>query len=614
MKKIYLYAISFLAVANVCFGANRYVDGSAGNDNNNGSSTGSAWLTIGHAMATASPGDTVLCKGGIYREHIKLYSGGGTSGNQITIKNYDSNEVILDGSVPVSGWSVDTGQIYKVTPGATVDAVVVDYVALKPAVSQSNSNAGYTDTTTRAGVTISEGQFYQDNSTGILYVWFPGGGAPSSHNIGIIRTTPDTSSQYDGVYLWDAGYFTFQNITIRYYGARGFEASGASSHNIFDNVKILFNRHTGVVSGPYSQLTNCEIAWNFLWNWPRGKFNGGTQGGGWGAGTSIGANSLVTGCKIYKNGGEGLLTYMNPGGTTFTGNTIYDNWSMNLYIDTAPNVIAEKNFIYCSNPNTNDALPSAFSSDGTIYKGLLPIGISTADEYYGGEHTNYAHDITIRNNIVANCRRGYNHYAQYSGSGMINIHILNNTIITPDFSVPGTVTIGDGDNFLGINLANYWMVGTGNIIKNNIVVARNARNYALYTQTANTYTGESPSDTFAPYDMSNNLWYNSASSTPIHWGANYDTKHDKTLAQWQALPGASHGIGDLSADPLFVSGVSIFKPSYYYPMLASPTIKAGITLQGFLSDFENKARPVAWTLGALEPGTPVPIINSMRMN
>ena len=116
-------------------------------------------------------------------------------------------------------------------------------------------------------------------------------------------------------------------------------------------------------------------------------------------------------------------------------------------------VVVEGNLVYCEVPNMADAANNGFPNDGTVFKGMLPIGIGTADEYYGGDHTNYLHDIIIRNNIVVNCRRGYNHYPQYTGSGMINISILNNTIITPDTVVPGTVSVGDADNFLGISLS-----------------------------------------------------------------------------------------------------------------------------------------------------------------
>ncbi len=605
MKGLFWF-IAFLFFCHIspCIGATYYVD-TAGNDKANGA-LATPWKTINHAMSTAAPGDTILIKGGVYREHVKVTTGaGGSAGNPITVKAYDANEVILDGSVVISGWTVDTGQIYKTTPGTTVDAVVVDYVPLKPAVTQTNSAAGYTDTTTRAEVTISEGQFYQDNSTGILYVWVPGGGSPTSHTMGIIRVAPDTSNQYDGIYLWDAGYFNFQDLTIRFYGARGIEALGASSNITLDRVKIKFNRHTGVqLKIPYVTVTDSEVSWNFLWNWPRGKFNGGTQGGGWGGGLGVGDHGTVTGCTIYKNGGEGLITYMNAGNTVFKGNIIYDNWSMNLYIDTAPYVIAENNFIYCSNYDMADAANNGFPTDQTVWKGLFPIGISTADEYYGGPHEFYMHDVIIRNNIVVNCRRGYNHFAQYVGSGMIDVTIANNTIIVPDFQAPGAITPSSGDNFIGIILQNPFGANTGNVIKNNIVVSRNSANYALYSENSDT-------DSFAPYTMSNNLWYTVESTTPIHWGSSYGAAYDRTLAQWQALSGTAHGQGDISADPLFTGGSDPFTASYYTLSSRSPALGAGATLQGFSTDFYSNARPAAWAIGAVEKLSTAPFIKSM---
>ncbi len=605
------YLLSFFFISNTCFGATLYVDGGSGSDSNNGTTVGSAFLTIGQAIATALPGDSILIKGGIYKEHIKRYSGGGTPGNQITIKNYDANEVILDGSLTNNGWTVDTGTIYKTTPSGIVSTVVIDNTPLKPAVTQTNSAAYYTDTTTRAKVTISQGQFYQDNSTGILYVWTPNGDSPSAHTVGIVRVPSVMDSTYDGIYLWDAGYFTFENLTIRFYGTKGISAAGASSHNIYKNLKIKFNWSTGISTGPNAQLLGCEIGWDFIANWPRGKYNGGTQGGGWGAGVNLGADSLAQGNTIYKNGGEGMLTYMNTGNSVLKGNTVYDNWSMNLYVDTAPNVILENNLVYCTNPNLTDDDNNAFPNDVTVIKGLWPIGIGTADEYYGGEHTNYLHDVTIRNNIIINCRRGYNHYPQYVGSGMININLLNNTIITPSTVASWSSTAGDSENFTGILLNNVWSANSGNIIKNNIVISRNARNYALYYQTSET-------NPFATYSMSNNLWYNTNSATPIHWGTSYTSQDDRTLAQWKALPGSTHGQGDLSADPIFAGVGDVFSSSYYYPSPTSPNIGAGVTLQGFSTDFAQRTRPTSWAIGALELGslapTAVPNINSIRLN
>lgn len=593
----FLLGLPILLVANASWAGTYYVDGANGNDSNAGNSVAAPWRTISKAMTTVLAGDTILIKGGVYRERIKLYGKSGTAAQPITVRNYDNADVILDGSTPVTGWTTDTGSIYKANPGFVVSAVVIDNVPLRPAVTQTNTNAAYVDTTTRATVTINAGEFYQDNSSGLLYVWTPDGSSPSTHTVGVLLQIPTTDNTYDGIYLWDGSYYIFENLTVRFYGARGIEALGNSSNNIYRNLKIVFNGHTGIATGANAQLLNNTIAWNFMLNWPRGRFNGGTQGGGWGAGVNLGAGSVAQGNVIYKNGGEGILTYMNSGNTTFRGNTVFDNWSMNLYVDTSANALIENNLVYCTEPNLIDARNNGFPNDTTVIKGMRPIAIGTADEYYGGPKLYYLRDVTIRNNIVVNCRRGYNHYAQYTGSGMINIKMLNNTIITPDTVVPGTVTVGDRDNYIGILLDNSFNVNSGNEIKNNIVVARNARNFALYYQTTE-------ADPFSSYDISNNIWYNTSNSTPIHWGSDYRAIYDYSLADWKVLPGSIHGVGDLSLNPQFTGGANLFSPEYYVPTLTSPAVGAGVVLAGYSADYFNVIRPAAWTMGALEAFPP----------
>jgi len=612
MKRIRLLILMIVLSPGLCNAATLYVDGTSGSDSNGGTSLVDAWATIDHGMTQASPGDTVLITGGKYKESVKIYSKGSTARDHITVKNYDENEVILDGSLTATSWSVYSGNIYQTaiteSTDKKVDAVVVDYVALMPSVTQTNTNASYTDTTTISGVTITEGQFYQDNSTDILYVWIPGGGSPATHDIGIVRVTPDTSNQYDGIYLWDSGYFAFENLTIRYFGSRGIAAgAGSTSHNNYTNLKIVFNRHTGILTGPNANLTGSEIAWNFLWNWPRGKFNGGTQGGGWGAGVNIDANSTAEDNTIYKNGGEGILTYLNSGNSIMKNNTVYDNWSMNMYVDTAESVVVEQNLVYCTPVDEAAKVNNGFPTDGTVYKGQHPIGIGTAEEFYGGEKLYYLRDVDIRNNIVVNCRRGYSHFAQAADSGMVRIRIVNNTIIVPDYPVPGTVTVGDADNFLGVYLNNSRGANEDNVINNNIIVVGHSRNYALYNRDTDT-------DTFATYGLSNNLYYNSAYTKPIHWGGTYNTIYDYTLDVWKSLQGTTHGQNSLSVDPNFTRGADKHAASYYIPTDHSPVLEGGVPLSGFNTDFYEDLRTINWSIGAVQKYSQTPrIISIMHM-
>lgn len=87
-------------------GSDFFVDGTHGNDGNDGSFS-SPWKTIQHAADTLEAGDTVYIKAGVYHEYINPWSGmnSGTQNNWITYTNYQNDEVIIDGTGGSSDWT-----------------------------------------------------------------------------------------------------------------------------------------------------------------------------------------------------------------------------------------------------------------------------------------------------------------------------------------------------------------------------------------------------------------------------------------------------------------------------------------------------------------------------
>lgn len=74
-----------------------YVDGTNGNDKNDGQSLSTAWKTIQQSFTAATPGSVVAIRGGTYQEQLTVKVSG-TAGNPITFTNYNSEQVIIDGS------------------------------------------------------------------------------------------------------------------------------------------------------------------------------------------------------------------------------------------------------------------------------------------------------------------------------------------------------------------------------------------------------------------------------------------------------------------------------------------------------------------------------------
>lgn len=76
---------------------NYFVDGTSGNDLNNGTSLATAWSTIQKACDAATPNSIVQIKAGTYNENI-VVNISGTPGNFITLKNYLNDAVLIDGT------------------------------------------------------------------------------------------------------------------------------------------------------------------------------------------------------------------------------------------------------------------------------------------------------------------------------------------------------------------------------------------------------------------------------------------------------------------------------------------------------------------------------------
>ena len=99
--------ITNIALAGPYNGPDYYVNGASGSNSNNGSFT-YPWKTIEYALSSAQwdPGDTINFMAGTYTPVTQIDFGtGGSAGNWLTIKNYNNDKVIIDGSnCPKSNW------------------------------------------------------------------------------------------------------------------------------------------------------------------------------------------------------------------------------------------------------------------------------------------------------------------------------------------------------------------------------------------------------------------------------------------------------------------------------------------------------------------------------
>jgi len=107
-------------------GTTYYVSSSGGNDGNNGTSELNPFETIGHVNSlNLQPGDQVLFKCGDtwQGEQLVISKPSGTTGTDyITVGSYPAgcaNKPVISGSLPITGWTLYSGNIYRATLSAS---------------------------------------------------------------------------------------------------------------------------------------------------------------------------------------------------------------------------------------------------------------------------------------------------------------------------------------------------------------------------------------------------------------------------------------------------------------------------------------------------------------
>ncbi|MBM4082920.1 MAG: hypothetical protein FJ278_24650, partial [Planctomycetes bacterium] len=77
-----------------------------------GAEAGKALRTIQAAVDKAQPGDTILVRGGVYRETV-TFPRSGAPGKPITLRPRQNEKVVITGCDPVTGWTRHKGNIWK---------------------------------------------------------------------------------------------------------------------------------------------------------------------------------------------------------------------------------------------------------------------------------------------------------------------------------------------------------------------------------------------------------------------------------------------------------------------------------------------------------------------
>jgi len=572
-----------ISVPDSTLGDTWYVDGENGNDKNDGRTPKTAFRTLAKCLdryrSALNGGDVVKIMAGVYHERITIANVFTSAEARLIIGPYGNGPVIIDAS--------DTHKL--VWKKYNSDIYLADFADIKIGKAQAKPNAIILDDNfkkSRQVDNISDiiafGQWSYDDKTRKLYV-HTNGDAPDSHNI-IVTKFDENNVEY-GIYgvgnKKDYSYIEIHGLTIIGASSWGIWLSG--DHCRIEQCVVKYSGKGAIqLKSDYAEIKKNLITGNVLMNWPRGRTW--DTSGGWPISLVAGSHALVSGNIVHDNGGEGIGSGGPVGLTNIHDNIVYNNWSVNIYIDNSPYHTIQKNLIYSTQPDPADMIdenkiPSWTSWEKILWR-MRAQGIVLGDEK-AASRTARSTGTKIINNIIVGCRTGFTHYGQADQAGLKNHTIMNNTIIIPNSYVKGEKNSGV---IIPYNHGN----NVNTVFKNNIIVGTNPKTPLIQ------YRGETDEKGII---MDNNIYFNQANKKAFILG--YSKAID--FQSWRNITGQDRN--SLNTDPLFLGNAGSFDSQNYVLSKKSPALDRGVISKKYSDDFYSFLRGPLWDIGAIESST-----------
>ena len=204
-----------------------------------------------------------------------------------------------------------------------------------------------------------------------------------------------------------------------------------SDYVVVDNVTATgCSSHGILVTGKHVTIQNSIVYGNVTENG-----TGPCPGtGNWGSGIkgAVGAEYLTVRYNtVYANCGEGIALTRVIGGEV-DGNTVYDNFSVNIYIDNSNGVSVHDNRTGCA--------------DSRYYRNGSPArGITLAAEYYSGWGFQFR-DVMIERNYIEKCGGPRWYSPRFPSDKGTNVTVRDNLfsdVPPPLVSLPTWVTVSN---------------------------------------------------------------------------------------------------------------------------------------------------------------------------
>jgi hypothetical protein len=339
-----------------------------GSDALAGTSTATPFATVNRAIQAASPGDTILLRGGTYRQSILLDAHKSGSASQLTtIAAFPGERPVIKGSDLLTKWSRVRGGIWRANtfPGTT-EQVFVNFDAtgsrpLEQIGSAGNAHDRHRRVRPGSWTDLTPGTFLCDTGTRTLYVYLPDGSSPRNHVMEVSTRPSLVELQYRG--YRPPEYFRISGLTFRHNASSRTAEQGAMVHSPFrsliDSCDIQWADFAGVTLNTGTTLRDTAV-----------RYCGavGVQG-------AHAGNVRVSKCLIERNNYRGFDSAWHAGGIklvpgswgTVDGSRIRNNAGSGVWFD------------YCETGNPITVRNNRITGNGARYYDDAGVKIEVTD-------------------------------------------------------------------------------------------------------------------------------------------------------------------------------------------------------------------------------------------
>ncbi len=434
-----------------------------GSDSSTGSLS-SPFKTLTKAGTMVAAGDTIMLRGGTYREFAEMWKGG-AAGSLVLITNYPGETPVLKGSEVVTDWVLHTGNIWKKTGWASnAQQVFVDFDT-KPGKSLQQigmPSSYYTNFEYNAAIgtgltSMTAGTFYHDRVS-TLYVWLPDGSDPNTHVM-------EVSVRPRILYL-RAPYVYVKGLYFRHTNSSAVDQQGSaielSSNSTIEGCDIQWADFSGLTMGYYA-VNTAAIGNNVSNNGNSGINAPGSMG------FKVSQNKMNN--NNYRNFNAlwhagGFKAAAKAYGVVEANEVAYNNGS-GVWFDYANSgspIVIRNNYIHHNGPK-DSAIYLEVTSNALVYNNLL------VDNERRGVYLSATSNVQVLNNTIV----GTKTWASIDVNGMprdveklTNNTIYNNIISGSTTAFDLFIATPNGTTIYG-NKSNYNNIyrGTAGVINVN---------------------------------------------------------------------------------------------------------------------------------------------------